>query len=190
MASKLAILLSVGTIAALLAVTLYFRHQASAVQSAVDVQGKELAQKTQELHSKSSELATAAPTPQVKMVRRVLGSYPEFHGFTVRWKPIITEVPVVVATNSSPELDKLTAQVAQLEAEISAKTKDLESAGKQAEKTSDVLARRKQIVAAIISSIVLCFSLFAIFSGKHQANTQKWAFGSIGTILGYCLSTG
>lgn len=32
-------------------------------------------------------------TPSVRMVSRKIGQYPEFHGFTVRWKDIIVDVP-------------------------------------------------------------------------------------------------
>jgi hypothetical protein len=32
-------------------------------------------------------------TPSVRMVSRKVGQYPEFHGFTVRWKDIIIDVP-------------------------------------------------------------------------------------------------
>jgi hypothetical protein len=32
-------------------------------------------------------------TPSVRMVNKKTGQYPEFHGFTVRWKDIITKVP-------------------------------------------------------------------------------------------------
>ena len=170
---KTGILLLVGTIAALLAAILYFRHQALAVQASVDVHSRELASATRELQSKASQLATAEPTPQVKMVRRVVGSYPEFHGFTVRWRPIITEVPVV--TSSTPETQKLNTQIAQLEAELNTRSKQLEAAGKKAESTVDILAQRKQIIAGAISAIVLCFSLFCHF--LRQAPIQHGEMG-------------
>jgi hypothetical protein len=39
----------------------------------------------------------------------------------------------------------------------------------------------------IVSLIVLICSLYIILSKKYEADTQKWAFGAIGTVVGYWL---
>jgi hypothetical protein len=39
----------------------------------------------------------------------------------------------------------------------------------------------------IVSLIVLICSLYIILSKKYEVDAQKWAFGAIGTVLGYWL---
>ena len=38
-----------------------------------------------------------------------------------------------------------------------------------------------------ISLIVLAAALFVILSKKYESDTQKWAFGIVGTVVGYWL---
>jgi hypothetical protein len=38
---------------------------------------------------------------------------------------------------------------------------------------------------AFVSLAVLCSALFVILSGRYDDASQKWAFGSVGTILGF-----
>ena len=39
----------------------------------------------------------------------------------------------------------------------------------------------------ILSAVLLGASVYVILSGKYTADTQKWAFGIVGTLLGYWL---
>jgi hypothetical protein len=43
--------------------------------------------------------------PEVTMTNRKVGQYPEFHGFTVRWKDVITKVPVTKMVRREAKLD-------------------------------------------------------------------------------------
>ena len=36
-----------------------------------------------------------------------------------------------------------------------------------------------------VSAVVLCSALFVILSGRYDDASQKWAFGSVGTIIGF-----
>jgi hypothetical protein len=36
-----------------------------------------------------------------------------------------------------------------------------------------------------VSVLVLCSALFVILSGRYDDSSQKWAFGSVGTIVGF-----
>jgi len=45
----------------------------------------------------------------------------------------------------------------------------------------------KQLVSPILSVLIALGSLFVILSKHYDAETQKWAFGSLGTILGFWL---
>jgi hypothetical protein len=44
-------------------------------------------------------------------------------------------------------------------------------------------------VRVVISSIVVCAALYVILSSKYSSDTEKWAFGIIGLIVGYWLNT-
>ncbi|WP_434053884.1 MAG: hypothetical protein RDA78_02970 [Roseibium sp.] len=43
------------------------------------------------------------------------------------------------------------------------------------------------IMSVVVSLAVLGSSLFIILSGGYEPDAQKWAFGSVGTILGFWL---
>jgi len=45
----------------------------------------------------------------------------------------------------------------------------------------------RMFMAPIISVILLCASLYIIISGGYKGDGEKWAFGSLGTILGFWL---
>ena len=51
----------------------------------------------------------------------------------------------------------------------------------------DLTQNARQLVAPIISLIVSLASLFIILSKKYKAESEKWAFGTLGTILGFWL---
>ena len=45
----------------------------------------------------------------------------------------------------------------------------------------------KTIMMVIVSILVLGSSLYVILSKQYEAESQKWAFGVVGTILGFWL---
>ena len=45
----------------------------------------------------------------------------------------------------------------------------------------------KMIMAVIVSLAVLGSALFIILSGNYDGSSEKWAFGAVGTIMGYWL---
>lgn len=57
--------------------------------------------------------------------------------------------------------------------------------------TAQEFTRRQQIVALrmmiAISLIVLTSSLFVVLSGRYDDATRKWAFGSVGLVVGFWL---
>jgi hypothetical protein len=119
------------------------------------------------------------------MVLTKVGQAVEFDGHNIQLKDIWKELPEV--TVSQPNTKDLEEYV-KLQAHIGAQTQKVEALDKGFETNSDRLAQRKQVVAAILSFIVLGFSLYAIFLSPKRTQNEKWAFASIGTILGYWLS--
>jgi hypothetical protein len=47
----------------------------------------------------------------------------------------------------------------------------------------------RDVMIVVISVIVLGCSLFVILSKRYDDATQKWAFGAVGTIIGFWLKT-
>ena len=45
------------------------------------------------------------------------------------------------------------------------------------------------VVAIVVTGVVLAAGLYVILSGKYDDAEKKWAFGAVGTILGYWLRT-
>ncbi|MGE5850256.1 MAG: hypothetical protein ACM362_09035 [Candidatus Methylomirabilota bacterium] len=45
----------------------------------------------------------------------------------------------------------------------------------------------KTIMMVVVSVLVLGSSLFIILSGQYDNENQKWAFGAVGTIVGFWL---
>ena len=43
----------------------------------------------------------------------------------------------------------------------------------------------KTVMMIVVSVLVLCSSLFIILSKGYDAASQKWAFGVVGTIVGF-----
>lgn len=51
----------------------------------------------------------------------------------------------------------------------------------------DSVATAKLVMTFIVTSLVLLCSLFVILAKKYTDADRKWAYGAIGTILGYWL---
>lgn len=49
------------------------------------------------------------------------------------------------------------------------------------------LEKTRLTVATIISGLVLLAALYIILAGKTSSESEKWAFGAVGTIIGYWL---
>ena len=47
----------------------------------------------------------------------------------------------------------------------------------------------RQVMQIILSLVIVGAGLYIILSGGYAEDTEKWAFGSVGTILGYWLSS-
>src|SRR5437660_3112427 len=62
-------------------------------------------------------------------------------------------------------------------------TEPSEDERKQA--SSQLLKVVEQIIAIIVSLAVLATSLYIILSGRYDEGTQKWAFGTTGSIVGF-----
>jgi hypothetical protein len=55
---------------------------------------------------------------------------------------------------------------------------------------SSQASRNRSYVQSIVTLLVLFASLAVILSGQYDANSKHWAFGTVGTILGYWFKGG
>jgi hypothetical protein len=103
---------------------------------------------------------------------------PEFH-----MKTQTVRVPKEVHTED-PEIAK---EIASARAAVISKERAVVTAQKEEPLWSKLFGIRREIAAFIFSLVILVASLYVIISKKFQQSAQKWAFGSVGTILGYWL---
>ena len=54
-------------------------------------------------------------------------------------------------------------------------------------KTTILSEHLMKIMIIIVSVAVLTASLYVILSGRYDEGTQKWAFGTVGAIVGFWL---
>jgi hypothetical protein len=52
---------------------------------------------------------------------------------------------------------------------------------------SVMIGPSRQLMAMLVSVVVLCAALYVILSNHYGTDTQKWAHGVIGLILGFWL---
>lgn len=119
--------------------------------------------------------------------------------------PVTTMERVCVFGNvctSVPSVNLETRQVSQVvqaedpavKAKLDAKLKELESLSSAAIKTQSTQADLKtiveasrQLVAPLISLLLSVASLIIILSKRYRSQSEKWAYGTLGTVLGFWL---
>jgi hypothetical protein len=106
---------------------------------------------------------------------------------------VCTNVPKV-RVEKRQVLAVVQAEDAAVKAQLDAKLKELEALSTAAVKTQATQADLKslvetsrQLVAPLISLLVSVASLVVILSRKYKNESEKWAYGTLGTVLGFWL---
>jgi len=60
-----------------------------------------------------------------------------------------------------------------------------EESGRPAPRPRNPYLHLGDAMMVFVSVAVLCSALFVILSGRYDDASQKWAFGSVGTIIGF-----
>jgi Fe2+ transport system protein B len=88
----------------------------------------------------------------------------------------------------------VTAEDPEVKIKLDAKLKELEDLSAKAVNTQQKQVSVKELVDAlrgivspVVSMLVSLASIFIILSKKYKAESEKWAYGSLGTILGFWL---
>jgi hypothetical protein len=55
------------------------------------------------------------------------------------------------------------------------------------ENAQDSAQNVRLYMSAIVSLLILCSSLYIVLSNKFNDDSKKWAFGTIGTLIGFWL---
>ncbi len=140
---------------------------------------------------------------EIKFVEKTIGSYPKqacsqsWRKFGVFKIPRITceapkmaaqavtkvKVPIVTETINT----EVVKQLASLQVKLTEQNKAITELYEKKQNVEKPFGVNKQVVSAIFSFIILLSALFVVLSGKYKTASEKWAFGAVGTILGYWL---
>jgi len=71
--------------------------------------------------------------------------------------------------------------------QVTAQSSQVVAIGKKVESLEPIDKAIRSVMAPLISLIVLAASLFVILSGGYKTEGERWAFGSLGTIIGFWL---
>jgi hypothetical protein len=191
--AKWPIWLFIGTaLAGLLstAATLYYYHNTTSLQDQERALTEKQAQYKAELEELKKRVAVTRtitqliPTPVVTMRRNCINIF---------GNNVCTDVPESrieqrAIQTTVPAEDPLVKE------QLDAKLKELEKLSAEAVTTQrkqvdlkDLVETLRRLVSPIISLLVTVAALFIILSKKYAAESEKWAFGSLGTILGFWL---
>jgi hypothetical protein len=69
--------------------------------------------------------------------------------------------------------------------QIAAQSAQVEAAGQKLKSLEDIDHTIRTVMAPLVSVTVLLACLYVILSGGYRPDGEKWAFGSIGTIIGF-----
>jgi len=69
--------------------------------------------------------------------------------------------------------------------QIAAQSAKVEAAGQKLKSLEDIDHTIRTVMAPLVSVTVLLACLYVILSGGYKPDGEKWAFGSIGTIIGF-----
>jgi hypothetical protein len=160
---------------------------------------EEFQNKTLELTSRVTELQAKKETVEVRTTTQTI-EVPEPPASVKRFWAWLREpsanskthhyttnkimVPEVIRTVDPA----ITRELADLQREVEQSAGKTREAAKAVERQTKILGYSKPAVAAIFSAIVLVASLFVILSKRYKGESSKWAYGAIGTILGYWFS--
>lgn len=173
------------------------------LQSEIDSEIVALDEQKAEYQATIAQLEKEKATREIKFVEKTIGSHPKQH-CSQSWKkfgvfkiPRITceaskmtaqavtkvKVPVVTETINTEVVKQLEA----LQVSLAEQNETISELYIKKQKVEKPFGVNKQIVSAAFSFIILVAALFVVLSGKYKTASEKWAFGSLGTILGYWL---
>lgn len=76
-------------------------------------------------------------------------------------------------------------EVDQHREKVAALSMQVEANGEKAKSLGRIDDMIRSVMTPLISVLVMLASLYVILSGGYKADGEKWAFGSIGTIIGF-----
>jgi large-conductance mechanosensitive channel len=161
----------------------------SSEQQKVAAEATSLETKTEQAATEIKDLNEKLEKPIVKMMK-LKSAVPEVtcdrSGIIARCetkkKFVTIEVPQVVGTEIDPGVAMRISQIQEQLSSYHHKANELEAKG---EKASAIGTTFKDYIRGLLSIIVIFTALFIIIRNSSNDESQKWAFGAVGTILGY-----
>lgn len=177
-----------GVAVAIVVASSVFRYWSANLQYEIDVQVAALRAEQDRAAQEVEEIAASRPKPEIVMTSKKVGRYPQTvcRGLSckVKWQDIITKVPEHRAPVRDAELE---AKLEKAVARANAIAIQLAELSEQKKRIDSVAGVDRDTIRMAVSLIVLLTSVYVILNGKYKAESEKWAFGSVGTIVGYWL---
>lgn len=101
---------------------------------------------------------------------------------SIKWSVMETKVPVIKGTKIDPNVKNEVEVVKKEQLAITENIKHLSEKKRKIEKISYL---DKESFRGFFSLLIVLSSLYIILSKSYKAESEKWAFGAIGTIIGY-----
>ncbi len=160
------------------------------IQKDIDSEVQALNKQQSENEERLVELNKNLATPIVVMEMKKTGQYPTttctdtglIPKCTVKWLDIKTKVPVVKGTKIDPKVQQ---EIDTVKNEISDLTNKIQGLSEKKMKIEKVAYLDKESLRGLLSLLITIASLFIILSKSYHAESEKWAFGAIGTVMGY-----
>lgn len=166
-----------------------FRLWSVEIQRDIDTELSELAAAEQRASSQIAQLNTRLEKPKIEMAvstTRVPSIKCTTKGFipkcTTTYREIRTDVPEVVGTEIDPSV---ATEIGALRADLKRTTDRIEELTKRKQVVEKVADVDKESIRGLLSLLVLLSALYVILSKSYNSDSQKWAFGAVGTVLGY-----
>lgn len=160
------------------------------IQKDIDSEVSVLNEKQDKNEKRLIELNKNLATPVVVMEMRKTGQYPTttctdtglIPKCTVKWSDIKTAVPVVKGTKVDPQVQE---EIESVKNDISSLANKIQSLSEKKKKIEKLAYLDKETLRGLISLLITIASLFIILSKTYKDESEKWAFGAIGTVMGY-----
>jgi len=162
------------------------QHQAAATRAAIDNIQSTVADLEKKKIIRSTQLVEqSVDVPEIR-TQWQRHAFRRFKNEPPLAEAVYKKKTIGVPTEITSEDPAIAAQLASLREQLKTiqQSADLESKLRDARL---IFGMTRETVAFLYSTIVIAASLFVILSKKFRAPSEKWAFASVGTILGYWL---
>lgn len=101
---------------------------------------------------------------------------------TTTFKEVKTKVPVTKGKETDPVIEK---EIEGINSELSKLSYEINSLAERRAKIDNFIDVDKESFRGLLSLLILLSALYVVLARSYGPESQKWAFGAVGTIMGY-----